>query len=54
MKHVIVVPYGCNTVPEGYLNYEECSPKPAMISAIRRSMKTMAAPVLYFRHDRSL
>src|SRR6266404_5426492 len=22
-EHVIVVPYGCNTVPEGYLNYEE-------------------------------
>ena len=22
-EHVIVVPYGCNTVPKGYLNYEE-------------------------------
>src|SRR5271163_2106981 len=43
-EKVIVVPYGCAGVPEGYLNYEELLGQAGDDFGIRRLMKTMARP----------
>jgi len=43
-ERVIVVPYGFNTVAEGFLNYEELLAASETTSAIPRLTKTMARP----------